>query len=324
MFHKQAESHDRPDGGRRRFLATGMAIASAPWLARVHFGGEPPRAESLVSDFYGSLSREQRGEIVLPFEHPHRREVNPNWHVTKPLIGSEFYTPMQRDLIQHILQATCSEEGFERLQRQMADDDGGVGAYSVAVLGDPSREAFEWMLTGRHCTLRIDGNSVPKTAFGGVLVYGHGEESSPSANLYFDQTESVNAFYRSLSEEQAKKALLVQAPRETDVAIRPAEGAYAGLAVGELDKGLQQQFRECLLKILSPYRSEDGAEAMEIIEAGGGLSAMRMAFYREGDLLNDGVWDVWRMEGPSAVIHFRGAPHVHAYIHIAARSSVPS
>ena len=47
-----------------------------------------------------------------------------------------------------------------------------------------------------------------------------------------------------------------------------------------------------------------------------------MAFYKKGangktaDLLRDLVWDVWRVEGPTFVSHFRGAPHVHAYINI--------
>jgi hypothetical protein len=44
-----------------------------------------------------------------------------------------------------------------------------------------------------------------------------------------------------------------------------------------------------------------------------------MAFYEQGDLEGDKVWDIWRLEGPSFVWHFRGAPHVHAYINIAQR-----
>jgi len=41
-----------------------------------------------------------------------------------------------------------------------------------------------------------------------------------------------------------------------------------------------------------------------------------MAFYQQDDLDNDKVWDIWRVEGPSFVWHFRGAPHVHSYINI--------
>ncbi len=42
-----------------------------------------------------------------------------------------------------------------------------------------------------------------------------------------------------------------------------------------------------------------------------------MAFYQDDDLNNDKQWDIWRVEGPAFVWHFRGAPHVHAYVNIA-------
>ena len=38
---------------------------------------------------------------------------------------------------------------------------------------------------------------------------------------------------------------------------------------------------------------------------------------KHDDLGNDGVWDIWRLEGPSMVWHFRGAPHVHTWVNIA-------
>jgi hypothetical protein len=57
-------------------------------------------------------------------------------------------------------------------------------------------------------------------------------------------------------------------------------------------------------------------EAMEILKASGGLDKLHMAFYQQDDLQSDKVWDIWRVEGLSFVWHFRGAPHVHAYINI--------
>jgi hypothetical protein len=61
---------------------------------------------------------------------------------------------------------------------------------------------------------------------------------------------------------------------------------------------------------------------MAIIDAAGGLDLLRFAFYQQGDLGQDRIWDIWRIEGPSFVCHFRGAPHVHAYLHIAGPSQV--
>ena len=69
--------------------------------------------------------------------------------------------------------------------------------------------------------------------------------------------------------------------------------------------------------ILAPYREADVDEAMEVMKAGGGLDKLHMAFYQSGDLGDDHEWDIWRLEGPTFVWHFRGAPHVHAYVNVA-------
>jgi len=75
-----------------------------------------------------------------------------------------------------------------------------------------------------------------------------------------------------------------------------------------------------LRDILAPYRQADVDEAMAVVDAGGGIDALSISFYKQGDLDDDGVWDVWRLEGPTLITHFRGAPHVHAYINIAKRA----
>jgi hypothetical protein len=49
-----------------------------------------------------------------------------------------------------------------------------------------------------------------------------------------------------------------------------------------------------------------------------------LAFYRRGDIGDDGVWDNWRLEGPSFVWHFRGAPHVHVWVNVADSPDVPT
>ena len=87
----------------------------------------------------------------------------------------------------------------------MDDDDGGLDAYSVAVFGNPAAGDFQWLLTGRHLTLRADGDSSPKAAFGGGMVYGHGEESSAQENIFYYQTKKVNEVFSALDKEQASK-----------------------------------------------------------------------------------------------------------------------
>ena len=73
--------------------------------------------------------------------------------------------------------------------------------------------------------------------------------------------------------------------------------------------------------MLKPYRKEDVDEALNVLKQGGGLQRLAIAFYQQGDLKNDKVWDIWRVEGPNFVWHFRGAPHVHTYLNIGIAST---
>lgn len=70
-----------------------------------------------------------------------------------------------------------------------------------------------------------------------------------------------------------------------------------------------------LADLLAPFRKADADEAMKLVEAGG-FDKLHMAFYKNMDIGNDGVWDVWQIEGPFMRWYFRGAPHVHTWVHI--------
>jgi hypothetical protein len=312
------------DIDRRRFLAAsaaGALVASAPSMV---FGAPTTTsaAESTIAELFQSLSADQKMAVARSWTDKLRLKVNANWHITKPLIGSDFYTKTQQAMVHKIAKALTSESGYERLKQQTDDDDGGLEAYSMAWFGEPGQSTFEWVLTGRHLTLRADGNCQSLTAFGGPIVYGHSEESSAKANLFYYQTEKVQRVFDSLSTEQRQQALVgSKPPAETKVEIQGSHGKFDGIAVSDLNDESKLLVREALSTILGLYRDEDSSEAMSLIEAHSGLSKLRLAYYSQGDLQNDGVWDIWRIEGPSSVIHFRGAPHVHAYIHVKSQAN---
>jgi hypothetical protein len=316
----------------RRSFVKGMAAAAALVLpgralqAGLYSGpSRTSAAETAVTELHKTLTDEQKKVLCLPFEHEKRQRISANWHVTEPTLGQQnFYTSMQRELTTRIVKGLCSEEGYARLTRQMDEDAGGLHEFSIAFFGDPTDQAqpFEFMLTGRHLTLRADGNTVDRAAFGGPIIYGHDQvDPVASKNIYFYQTQQTDAVFRSLTAEQAMKAVVAQAPAEAAVQLQGAAGKFSGIRVGELNTEQKQQVEQTLKVLLAPYRTEDVSEVMETLKTSGGLDQLHMAFFSQGDLGNDRTWDIWRVEGPSFVWHYRGAPHVHAYINIGTKKA---
>lgn len=310
---------------RRDFLkavgGAALATVATPLLSAGVFAAPTSQsaAETVSAELFKSLSNEQKEVICFPFEHELRKRINANWHITKPNIKDSFYNKQQKAMAQEIVRKVLSEDGYQRVLKQTEFDDGGLESYSMAMFGTPESGKFEWTLTGRHLTLRADGNTLDNAAFGGPLIYGHGEED-PDQNLYLFQTKQANEVFKALDTQQMKTALLPTAPKEDAVQIQGAKGVFPGICVGEMTSDQQRLVEQTLKVLLAPYRQEDADEVMEMLKTQGGVGKLNMAFYQSGDLKSDKVWDIWRVEGQSFVWHFRGAPHVHAYINIAKKA----
>jgi len=305
---------------RRQFVQTlgTAAIAGGTLLnGSLLSAGKPQKAiaETTVTELYSTLTDKQKQTICLPFDHKLRTRISANWKITEPTIGGSFYTKEQQSLIKKIIKNVSSEDGYARFLKQMDEDSGGWDLNHIAIFGEPGTGKFEWELTGRHITLRADGDSVEGAAFGGPLVYGHGE-SNPAQNMFHYQTQAANEVFKALDADQRKLALLRKAPRENAVQLQGDKPAFSGISVGSLSSDQIDLVESVIQTILAPYREADVKEAMSFIKQGGGVEKLNMAFYQQGDLNNDKVWDIWRIEGPTFVTHFRGAPHVHAYINV--------
>lgn len=307
---------------RRDFMiATGAAaaVAGTPLVGGRVASAAPSSdssAESAVRRLFNSLSDEQKQVVALPFEDKLRQKISANWSITKASVG-KFFDKDQQTIVQEVFRGVTSGDGYERFLRQMDDDWGGFGKYAVAIFGDPNKGPFEFELTGRHHTIRADGNSVAGAAFGGPIVYGHSKRGNSVQNLFSYQTKRANELFKALDGKQRSKALLDKAPKESAVQLKKANAKRPGISGASLSQDQKELVSAVLRDIMQPYRKEDVDEVMQIVKAAGGMEKVNIAFYRSGDLDNDEVWDVWRLEGPALVCHFRGAPHVHAYINVA-------
>jgi len=311
---------------RRAFLRSAAAAAiAAPLIPSAMAAPTPKDApETLVTQLYKSLKDKQREAVCFEFDHALRSKVDANWHITEPQID-KLLDKDQQDLVKQIFMGLHSEEYAETVYGQVMHDSGkkGFGSSSIALFGEPGTGKFEFVLTGRHCTRRCDGDSVKGAAFGGPIFYGHAadsfnEQADHKNNAYWYQGIRANKVFQALDGKQQKLALLDKARRESGTSTVKLTGKKSGLPgipLSELSKDQKQLVNKTLADLLAPFRKADSDEVMKLVKKNG-MDNLHMAFFKQGDIGNDRVWDVWQIEGPAMVWYFRGAPHVHTWAHI--------
>ncbi len=308
---------------RREFITT--AALGAAGLA--HAANTPKTAgesETLVTTFYKSLTPEQKQTMAFPFDHPLRSKVDANWHITPARVG-KFFTTDQQAMVRDIFTGLHNPEFVDKIYYHIEEDGQGLGNYSVGLFGEPGSGAFEFVLTGRHCTVRCDGDSVEGAAFGGPIFYGHASQSFNEApdhpkNVYWYQAKRANEVFQALNGKQREMALLGD-PREekqTATVRLKKKTELTGLPIADMTKDQRDLVEKVMADLLLPFRKKDSDEAMRLIKANGGVKAMSMSFYKNLDLGGDGVWDVWQLESPTMVWYFRGHPHVHVWANVRA------
>ena len=327
-----------PTVNRRKFLQTttaGVAALAAgaaiPGLvsAKDKKPADSNGPEAIVEHLYDSLTPKQKEDVTFDwnFKDPKRgllrTRVANNWQVTKPVLDSDYYTSDQQKMVRDIFEGLVSEEWIAKFDQQLQDDAGGFGAeQAIAIFGKPGTEQFEFVLTGRHMTMRCDGNSAEHVAFGGPIFYGHaasGFNEGPDhvGSVFWHQALKANNVYKILDGKQQKQALHDKTPREQNSGFQGKDGNFTGIPIADLSGDQKEAVEDVLKSLVEPYRQKDRDEVAACLKTMGGLDACHLTFYSDKDIGNDKVWDNWRLEGPSFVWHFRGNPHVHVWVNVA-------
>jgi hypothetical protein len=326
-----------PPFTRREFLgATASVVAAAGPLSALAYARETSEEkkapETLVKLLYDTLNEKQKKEVCFDWDYQDpergllRSRISNNWHITKPVINSNFFTGEQKKLIRDIFEGIYNPDWIERIDRQLQGDADGYGnSQNIAIFGKPGDEKFEFVMTGRHLTLRCDGNTTEHLAFGGPIFYGHAgdaadnfnEDRDHPGNVFWPQAQAANKVYEMLDAKQRKEAEVAKSPEEARVDLRGQGGQFPGIPIRDLSADQKEQCQKVLQMLIEPYRQTDREEVLACLKKQGGLDGCTLAFYTDNDIGKDRVWDNWRIEGPSFVWYFRGEPHVHVWVHVA-------
>jgi hypothetical protein len=313
---------------RREFIKTATAVGLAAGSAGLVSGvpaiakeGEQATSETLVQQLYGTLNDKQKELCAFPFDHQLRSAINNNWHITKARLTKDFDKD-QQDLIRQIFNGLHSPDWAEKVMGQV-EHDGGFDGSSIALFGEPGSGKFEFVLTGRHVTRRCDGDSVEGAAFGGPIFYGHAaegfnESADHPGNVYWYQAKRANELFQALDGKQRKVALLGKSRGEhgkETVKLSGKSTDLAGIPVSDLSVDQKELAEKVLEDLLAPFREQDRKESMKLIDKNG-FDKQHFSYYKDENIGDDEVWDVWQVEGPAMVWYFRGKPHVHTWVHI--------
>ncbi len=221
-----------PAGIVRRNFLKGSALAAAattcaPLTLRASENSSTP--ESLVKVLYDKLSEQQRSAVCFDWDYVDngqeskrgllRTRVANNWNITKQSVNSDFYTPEQRDIVRKIFEGILDRNGCPSSTSNWKTICGGFGQdQSFAIFGKPGDGKFEFVYTGRHMTLRCDGNSAEGVALV-VRSFGHkpnrhDEDADHSGNVFWTQALQANKVYGMLDGKQRKLVEVSRTPRE--------------------------------------------------------------------------------------------------------------
>jgi hypothetical protein len=316
-----------------RVVGASAAVATVAGLtplqkARAARAEKQREAEALVFELFKTMDSDQKKKLVLPWDAGGKgglpaRLMTHNAAVGKSVIGLE-YDRKQAELLLKIFKSISNgEEGYKRLSRNNKfDNTGDFENAGVLIYGEPVEgKKFSLVFASHHLTVRCDGNSEEKTAFGGPLYYGHSPKGFATTNVFQYQAKAVHAVFDALDEKQRKTTLIDTRPWSDEhgrMKLPAKDHRGPGLCYADMTKEQKELTEKAMKELVSPYRKEDGDEVMEIIKANGGLEKISLAFYKDSHTEKEG-WSYWRLEGPGFVWSFRALEHIHTFVYIGSK-----
>jgi Protein of unknown function (DUF3500) len=290
---------------------------------------------ALLERLHASLSDDQRRLVCFPWDHPARQVTNTTPVLRRPHIGT-LLSAEQRELVLALVTGMLSPAGMRAFAPTLAVDAGGVDACNLALYGEPGARGFQASISGAHLHVRTPSGQASGVAFGGPIAYGQqrgNHEFKVAGNSFAFHSDLANALYAALTPEQRIRARTREQAQEYVLQPQAAGGGFPGLPARDMDEAQQASLRALLEAVFASYPAAAQAEAWSYIDHNGGITQLHAVFFEDKGFYPDRktyaelppaerarrgepYFQVWRIEGPGTVIHFKGHPHVHAYVNV--------
>jgi hypothetical protein len=287
--------------------------------------GRHAPVDELAAELVAGLSPAARAKACVAYDHPLRQYFNRGLWIGGLRVNAATLGWNERRLLADILHAGVSDAGRSRLPHQDSTHWIGVNMLDLLVCGEPAAGPYQLVLSGVHLNLRLGSTSPDGAAFGGTQVYGdqrgNGRVGLPN-NVYRYQLEAAQRFRAALTAAERERMRVARAPAQVNVGVQGRAGRFDGLPLADLDHGKRELARSAIAGILDTYAEDHVAYAWQCLERNGGVEALHVADYAEDfeggrQVGADAPSQIFRFEGPAAVFHFRGEPHVHAFLNVA-------
>jgi hypothetical protein len=318
---------------RRQLLKAGAgmgALAAGGAMARYALLSPPPLVatpiDSLAAQVHSGLSATARKQACFAIDHPLRQVHNRGLWLGGVNVNAFSLSWDARRALTTLLRQQLSAEGFERLLSQYPSRISGVNYLNLLMFGTPGTGSWQMLLSGIHLNLRVGNQAsaaIGSPAFGRPQVYGDqrgNERDGLPGNVFRYQMQSAHQLIAGLTQAQRGAIRVAQAPPQTCIAVQGRDGHFEGLPVAEMPLQARQLAHKVVAGILENYGEAKAADALECLNRNGGVDALHFADYdvdyQGGRHAGDRPSQVFRFEGPGAVLHFRGEPHVHAFVNV--------
>jgi hypothetical protein len=305
-------------------IAAGLGTLGRYALLAPSRTGQHASVDDLAVQIFAALSPDARAAACMAYDHPLRQCHNRGLWIGGLTVSAASLDWDTRRLLTDLLYAGLSELGRSRVPLQDSTHWMGVNMMQLLICGDPRMGPYQFILSGVHLNLRVGGADPQGAAFGGPQVYGdqhgNGRVGLPN-NVYRYQLEGAHRLVAALTPAERGRARVARAPAQVNIGVQGRGGRFDGLPIADLALDKRKLARELVGGILDTYADHDAAYAWECLERNGGIDALHFADYDEdfdgGRRAGDAPSQVFRVEGPAAVFHFRGEPHVHAFVNVA-------